>query len=370
MSSGPPESGPPESGPPAAVLARVVRAASRAPSAENCQPWTFRWDGRRLQILHDAQRARKGQDRAFHDSLLSLGCLLVAFEVAAAAEGLALVVDLQLDEPDHVCWAELRFRTGPGRGAELAVALARRCTDRRPFRGGSPDHPVFGTIRAEAERLPRVGLATLGPPSGRLLSFFQEAEGLVWSHEPTWVDVMRWLRVSQREVEESRDGASWRCMGFDLPELPGLSRLRSPRTRALLARAGAPRLAAAWHAHQLRSAGALVLVTVREPGRAALVDAGRLMMLAWLHLTEADHGVQPHSQQSFFLHEAAVGTLPADLGPPWRARYAAGLEQVSSAFALGPGELPVMLLRTGISDSPPDWRWTLRRSLPELLSRG
>ncbi|MCK6507341.1 hypothetical protein L6R53_28885 [Myxococcota bacterium] len=351
-----------------ATLRRVVQAASRAPTAENCQPFRFRWQDGALHLLHDADRARKGQDRRHHDSLLALGALLVGFEIAAAVEGLAVQPALALDDPAAPCWGSLRFHPDPSPAlADLAPVLARRCTDRRLFRGGRLPEAA---LRALAAPGGAAGISTLAAPSPALLRFLWRAERLVWSHEPTWQDVMRWLRVTQAEVERSRDGASWRTMGVDLPELPLLGRLRQPGARAPLARLGGGMAASAWLLRQVRSSAGLVLLTVKQPGRAALVDAGRLMMRAWLCLTEADHGVQPHSQPSFFVHEAAVGNLPPDLDPRFSALYAEGLALWRRELGLGPAELPVMMLRAGWSDSLPEGRRTLRLGVEEVLEGG
>lgn len=352
------------------ALRRIVARASLAPSPENCQPFRFRWDGRRLWLLHDAERARKGGDRRHHDSLLALGCLLVGFEIGAAVEGRSVRAELDLDDPGAPCWGALAFGDAPAEGGlgHLAPALARRCTDRRLHRGGRLPLAALDALAAGAPAA--AGLRTLTDPSPALLGFLRRAERLVWSHEATWRDVMRWLRVSQAEVERTRDGASWRTMGVDLPELPALARLRQPGVRGPLARLGAGAASGAWVVRQVRSSAGLVLLTVKQPGRAALVDAGRLMMRAWLALVEADHGVQPHSQPSFFVHEAAVGNLPPDLPPGFGALYAEGLRVLRHDFGLLPEELPVMLLRAGRADSLPEGRRTLRLPVETLLALG
>ena len=68
----------------------IVKAASLAPSGDNCQPWCFHWDGRELVVTHDEERDRHALNRAHHGSLVSLGCVLESIRIAALHEGLSV----------------------------------------------------------------------------------------------------------------------------------------------------------------------------------------------------------------------------------------------------------------------------------------
>lgn len=352
-------------GPPLEVVRAILARARRAPSAENSQPFRFRWDGERLFVLHRPERARRSGGGRHHEALLGLGCLLVALEIAAGQEGLRLRAEAGVQDPGQPVWAVLRLLPGGCPDPRAALLLERRCTDRRLFRGGAAPAGLAEELSAWTEE--GVGLYALGEPAPALWAFLRAAEGLVWSDEALWMDVMRWLRTSQREVERTRDGASWRTMGPDLPESRLLDLLRRPEARRLLRRSGAPSLAGRWFERQLRSSPVRLLITVRGPGVEALVRAGRTLMRAWLGLTGLHLGVQPHSQASFFVHEAARGLLPPGLPPAWPALFAEGRRLYAEALGLGPEELPVMLLRAGPSAHLPEGRRTLRLPLDELL---
>ncbi|HTD53152.1 MAG TPA: ThiF family adenylyltransferase, partial [Thermoanaerobaculia bacterium] len=81
-----------------AQIRRIVEAASRAPSGENCQPWKFHWDGEILSVLHDFSRSIHNLDCRYHASYLALGCLLESISLASSAEGWK--VRFELDLPD------------------------------------------------------------------------------------------------------------------------------------------------------------------------------------------------------------------------------------------------------------------------------
>jgi hypothetical protein len=120
---------------------RIVTAANLAPSAENCQPWSFRWDGEVLSIAHDPDRARHVLNHREDVSRQALGAVLESIDVAAREEGLAAAARLSLDGPSRSTWATVGFSPSAERGHELFSGLALRCTDRRLYRGGSIDSP-------------------------------------------------------------------------------------------------------------------------------------------------------------------------------------------------------------------------------------
>lgn len=348
-------------------LRRIVTAAMRAPSVDNCQPWRFHWDGA-LSILLDAERARHSMDLGWHGSDISLGCVLESLQVAAAAEGLGVEETLHLDTPAEPRWATVRFHAGGTGDDSLLRALERRAVDRRPYRGGSAKHPVFDRVRAEVARFPACDVHVIGRFPQELMNFCACGDAFFWRTESVYLDTMRWLRMTQREVEETRDGAAWRALGVDLPELKMMQAMRAPLARRVLCRLGVPAAAGVWTRRQIASSAALLLFTVRAPRRESLVAVGHAALAAWFRLTEADYAVQPHSFWSMLLLKAATGTLPSDTDPAYGPLLAEGREIVARAFGLDRDELPVWLLRTGISSFLPEHCRTLRRPLDELFT--
>jgi len=328
-------------------LRRIVSAAIRAPSAENCQPFTFRWNGQALLVRHDPERARHRLNLQNHLSLLGLGTLLESLALAASTEGLRLEDSLGLDDLRTAVWATARFQKGSG-ADRLAQALAVRQTDRRLYLGGSLQAPVFAELRREVERFPECGLYVSPRPEGELLAFCLEAESFLWRDPAVYRDVMRWIRFSKEELQRTGDGFAWRSLGPPLPSIPGVRLVRDERVRHTLYRTHLYRASALWLRAQLASSAGLICITTRSPSPRALVAAGRLGLAVWLHLNLAGYGVQPLSLQSTPIHSLAIDPLlSADFPPGLSDFYARGQGLLRRAFGFSSPELPVWLFRTG-----------------------
>ncbi|HZI10154.1 MAG TPA: hypothetical protein VE153_07140, partial [Myxococcus sp.] len=346
---------------------RIVSAAARAPSAENCQPFTFQWDGRELSLLHDPERGRHRLNPRNHVSSLTLGFLLEALALAASAEGLRLEDTLHVPPSTSPVWATVRFAEGAGTDG-LVDALQTRRTDRRLYRGGSLQAPVFGELRQEAGRFPGVGLYLAPRPEGEFLTFCLEADSLVWRDAAAYQDVLRWTRFSEEELRRTRDGFSWRSLGLPLPGLPGLRLTRHEAVRRALQGTQVYRASALWLRAQLASSAGLVCITAPPGHPEALVAAGRLALRAWLRLNRSGHAVQPMSLQSTPIYDLEVSGLPGDLPPGTRERYLRAGTLLARAFGYTAPELPVWMCRTGRAPPRPPETDTLRLPVERLLS--
>ena len=86
---------------------------------------------------------------------------------------------------------------------------------------------MFDAVRSDAARDPGCGVRFLDRSPPDLLDYLLRGDGYIWHHDRAYGDIMAWFRFSQREIDETRDGAPWRSLGFDIPELPGLGLARS-----------------------------------------------------------------------------------------------------------------------------------------------
>lgn len=355
-----------------AQVERIVDAANTAPTHENCQPFRFHWDGTRLELSLDMARARHRLDFDGCASRLGLGGVLEALDIAATSEGFEAGTELDVAGPLPSLRAGVHFIPARGGPHELASALRLRASDRRFFRGGSLAHPVFAALHRDVEQArfqgPGLRVRFIHRFPEELVDYLARTDGYVWRTPEVYRDVIRWARFTRRDVERTRDGYPWTSMLPGLPEVPGLGLTRTALAARLVPRLGLHHASRLWNARQVEASAALACYTLRVPGPEALVAAGRLILSTWVRLNQAGYGVHPLGLHALQLYARARGALAPDAPPKLLEFLRQGRQAVSRAFDLGPDELPVWLLRTGLSPPLPPEARTLRLPVHHLLT--
>ena len=314
-----------------ALLAHLLDAAGRAPSAHNTQPWRLRWGGDSLAVGVAADRLLPVGDPAGHDALHGLGALL---------ENLLLALE-QLGYDGHYEVGErlvpgapvLVLRWSPRAAGAPDPTLCRmiplRRTSRLPYRREPVAEPILALLRGAASA--PCALHVLTDPAGILAvrRLVAEATALQLADDATARELYGWLRFSPRDPRWHRDGLNAACLAMSAVEAAAARRLLSPPVLRVLARWGLHRALLANLDQQAPPSPALCLLTVRgDEGAALRVEAGRRLQRVWL--TAAAHGLVTHPL-SAALDVAA--TRPRALEP----------------FGLEEGERPVNLFRLGRS---------------------
>ncbi|MFC8191226.1 nitroreductase family protein [Cellulomonas sp. NPDC057328] len=309
-------------------LRRWVRAAGRAPSAHNTQPWAVRVVDGRIEVAVVPDRVLCAGDPSFRDLLLSLGAWVESAAVVAAADGHGLAVE----PTPHLD----RLEDMPVRGAAdpAAPVLVLRpagtpeptaltpadVRDRRVHRGTLLPAP---DLRASLPPLP-AGLRLLQVDDPAMTRLVRLGSAWTASRRAVAAELVRWLRLSPEHPRYTRDGMTDRMLL--LP--PWLARVAAPLTRRpalhdrALAVAGlvgraveavdrtrplppppAPGAPLAGPQHLVLVAGTPGVHSATETMDARLglppadvVDAGRVLQRTWLHAHRAGLAVAPHSE--------------------------------------------------------------------------
>jgi len=198
--------------------------ARLAPSPHNTQPW-------QLHVLSDAEAElyavadrtlpTTDADGAFMTA--GMGIFVEALDVAAAARGLTVEAEpvypnLGAGGVGSMLFARLRLteRQGP---AEFPLELLEQ---RRTARGRYDGRAVAPESLAALERVVT--------SAGHEVRFTSDIDTVQWivglnadtvfydlADDPTRTEIGRWIRTSDREARERRDGFSPRCLGFPGP---------------------------------------------------------------------------------------------------------------------------------------------------------
>ncbi len=130
----------------------MFRAATRAPSVHNTQPWRWVVDGARVDLFSDPDRLLPSMDPQGRQQLISCGVVLHHVITASAGHGWAADTELfpEPGDPDHLATLMLRPAAGPAPDeTERTRAMDRRYTDRLPMLPISDPRPLIAALRAE-----------------------------------------------------------------------------------------------------------------------------------------------------------------------------------------------------------------------------
>lgn len=139
---------------PVRVLADAARAAARAPSVHNTQPWRWEVHHDRLDLYADRSRQLDAADPEGRLLTISCGAALHYARVALAAEGWQAVVERlpTPDDPDHLARVRLGDHTGAtGEAMRRFQSAEIRHTDRRPLTDQPVPPDAVAAVRAAVE---------------------------------------------------------------------------------------------------------------------------------------------------------------------------------------------------------------------------
>lgn len=355
------------------VLESILSSALWAPTGDNCQPWSFVWSNNRLAIYHDEERAEHAFNHENLASYLSLGTLLRYIRIAASQHQLSVKVEPVFQKDAHKSlWAFLSFVADADvLPSPLFPFLSKRVSDRRLYEGGALQDAQKNTLESLVQQHPGVGVHFCDPADPEIVQYIQQSDDFMWQNNSAFFHVLKWMRLTEKEVEKYRDGMPAKSLGVSHDQVMTLRLLQKwPGLYSVLKILGMPTVAKWQLAKQVRSSGTLILISRKQPfGATDLVGVGEAAVEIWLTLTSMNQSVQLLSLATFYLIRHLSDNWNGDYSVKDRAFFDSGHKLLKGKFKLHDDQIPVWIMRTGKTTKPyPDhWR-TVRKPLNELLT--
>lgn len=308
------------------AVARIVRVASRAPSAHNAQPWRIARDGAALAVGLDGERLLTVGDPTGRDALLGLGCWLEAAAVAASGEGFgfetafddAALAAFSADPTAAPAGALVRATLTESSAGQPAGFTADDVRARAVHRGAlapiTDDGGMSAALGEDWLRIERVN-----PARSAALVALGDAGSL--GRRAVAREAVDWLRFTPRDPGFRRDGLTAPTLLIPSAAAALAEALKAMRAGRAVLEAGlaaASRLAPLGARFARRGPGLFVLVAdgralaadgssgaagiAGSPGLPAglppreVIAAGRALLRAWLAAHRAAVSVAPASQ--------------------------------------------------------------------------
>jgi hypothetical protein len=185
--------------------AKIVAAATRAPSIHNTQPWRFVAGPERLDVHLDTERALPVLDPTGRQQIISCGSAIEFAVVALAAAGHAAEVDLLPDDADPAHLATVRV-TGEHEPTEgdraLAGAIDLRHTVRAAFQPRAVPRDLVDRLQHEAARFGTwVKPITRSEEEIATVFLISRAEEMEQSDPAYLAELQSWMRTDPGSVD-------------------------------------------------------------------------------------------------------------------------------------------------------------------------
>jgi nitroreductase len=349
----------------------LVTAGLLAPSADNCQPWRFAWDGRQLHVHPVAARGQSEADVSQAGLWLSLGAVLTNLHTLAQELGLRLEVRLfpgPGQPSDQVPAASIAITPAKASRQALVGALAGRCTNRRAYDDKPLSHSTREALTAAAHDTPGAQMLWLeDDPSKQLLAELAAAFDRILFESRSFHDALfRWMRWSPAQAERTRDGLPVGSLELHPLERPGFRALGWWPLAVLAKALGVtPKLPLRSRAVYRRSA-AFGLLTVEGSAPADFVRGGEAFQRLWLTAGLRGLGMQPLGGLTFLVLRCQLQQAQG-----LSAKHQAMAQQIHDRLlahvdALR-GRTLVMAFRVG--SAPPPTARSLRLPLEQVFTR-
>jgi hypothetical protein len=324
----------------------LVQSGLKAPSADNSQPWCFKWDGRSLSVIYDIDRVQ-GQTFPANSpaTLLSLGTAVENIIEISKHYKLTTSLSCPLNRLSTTySGAEICIQSVNSHeltGNSTTHPTFERHTNRFAYHKTAVPLPVLDHTSAFTENSARLVIIDQKPVIHDIALLIQLASEIRFQTQEVHEWLGKCLRFTKEDVKKA-DGLDIRTL--DLP--PGgsvfLKFISSWKRMKLLNRIGAYKLLAWIDSAPIKAAPTIVAIIAPATAQGA-IDAGRLLCRAWTYLNTQNIAVHPYYVVADQLARLKDKTVPETL-----IEQVQGLnQQCTKALALEEGETLHMFLRAG-----------------------
>jgi nitroreductase len=341
------------------TIRRMLESGAKAPSGDNLQPWRVVVDEETIHLSVDRSRDRSLYNFEGRASLIALGAMIENLTLAGREYGVD--VDTTLSAPENnadnaptLVSARLVVRPAEPRPEPLFSAVARRCTNRKPYGTAPIEAAVAQKLRASVAEDSAADLRLIEDRNE--MRFVARAaslnDRLLFEIRPLHDRFFESVRWTLAEAEATRDGLYVKTLELGAMAGP-FKASRSWGTVRLTNLLGGSRLAPR-HSFQtfMRSAAFAFLQVSGVSGVSGevWVRGGRLMQRLWLTAVSLGLSVQPMAGMLCLLPYLRTdgGSVPAAS----REVIAQADTLFRKVLPLSAGQAPVMLFRVGYGAAP------------------
>lgn len=193
----------------------IIASGIKAPSGHNTQPWKFEVLKNEIRVHPDFSRALPIVDADNHALYISLGCVAENIILAAANKGYEAQPEI-LKDNNGAEFISIKLKLDPSVKKDgLYEYIGKRQVTRNAYKDSPVAPEDFQRLLHAAEM---DGIQVLSFTSkedkAALKTFIIEGSNLQFENSAFMDELISWIRFSQKEAENQRDGVWHASMGF------------------------------------------------------------------------------------------------------------------------------------------------------------
>ncbi|MCB0415703.1 MAG: hypothetical protein KDD50_15295, partial [Bdellovibrionales bacterium] len=196
----------------------IVRMGLSAPTGDNAQHWRFTWNDQTLAIFYVKELGEHALNNNHHATYLSLGCLLESMSISASSFSLEVSYQLCTECEEDKPIALLTFNRSFKKTDPLVSEVLRRQTVRGALSREKMSAELKLLLDREVEKFENCRLAIYDEKDKQLLDYLLFCDELMWKNKKVSVDLLKWVRLSEKEISETRDGMPWQTLEVNTVE--------------------------------------------------------------------------------------------------------------------------------------------------------
>ena len=324
----------------------LVQSGLKAPSADNSQPWCFKWDGNSLSMIYDFARVQ-GQTFPANSpaTLLSLGATIENITELSRYYGIEADLFCSIESLSTTCsGAKISFQSINSLESTMPPTTHptfERHTNRFAYHRTALPQPAVNHTSIFTENCARLVIIDQKPAIHEIALLIKLASEIRFQTQEVHEWLGKCLRFTKEDVKKA-DGLDIRTL--DLP--PGgsvfLKFISSWKRMKQLNRMGIYKLLAQIDSAPIKVAPIIVAIIAPATPQGA-IDAGRLLCRAWTYLNTQGVAIHPYYVVADQLARLKNKTVPEKL-----IGQAEDInQQCTKVLSLKEGETLHMFLRAG-----------------------
>lgn len=335
------------------IIKKIIEAAVRAPSGENCQPWRIKLSEGKIELFNDPLKDTSLYNYDQKGSMVAIGAFIENLIIASKELGLNPTITMFPDSTNLDWVSTISFSQTTPVSDPLFDSIFSRTTNRKQYKKVSITAEYKKSLIDSATEVNNAGAVVILEDADKIKELsvpISLNERLIFENQFLHNFFYNHIRWTKEEDNKYKDGFYIETLELKAPQKFALKLLRSWKWAKIAKKFGMSKQIASDNAKNYASASALGIIVIPSNNRQDYVFAGRIMQRVWLKTTLIGLSLQPMTGVLFFKQRIQKGDCE-EFTDEQKEMINNAYTDIKNGFGVGDGNI-AMLFRVGDGGTP------------------